>query len=222
MLKSKKSKFFVFSILSIVVLLCFIPLIGNMDYFFGMKAVKNQRIDGDVDVSVNINVELRSGIFFTFSYLYCIESEFTPNGGVTDVEIGEIHYNVYHNELNIYSYNGNYTPIILASRRINLLYGDNLSCQGSVDLNYQLNSIPQNDTVNFNPIYTHNIREQDAYNYLNVKTGIFMGYLASFFILPVILYFTIHPDFYEPSKEEKDKSEEYLNYLEKEKRRNKN
>lgn len=218
MLKSKKSKFVVISILSIVVLLCFIPLIGNLDYFFGMKAVKNQHIDGDVDVSVNINVELRSGIFFTFSYIYYIEFEFTPNGGVTDVEVEGINYNVYHNEVNIYTS----TPNVFASRRIDLLYGDNLSCQGSVDLNYQLNSIPQNDTVNFNPIYTHNIREQDAYNYLNVKTGIFIAYLASFFILPVILFFIIHPDFYEPSKGEKEKSEEYLNFLEKEKRRNKN
>ena len=71
MSKSKKSKFILFTILSIVVLLCFIPLIANLDYFFGMKGVENQHIDGDVDVSVTINVELYSSLF-SLSYFYYV------------------------------------------------------------------------------------------------------------------------------------------------------
>jgi hypothetical protein len=71
MSKSKKSKFILFTILSIVVLLCFFPLIANLDYFFGMKGVKNQHIDGDIDVSVTINVELYSSLF-SLSYFYYV------------------------------------------------------------------------------------------------------------------------------------------------------
>lgn len=99
-----------------------------------------------------------------------------------------------------------------------LLYRANLTYQGSIELNYQLNSNPKNDTVNFNIIYTHNIKEQDAYAYANGKSAIYIAYIASYFLLPIILFFTIHPDFLELSKEEKERSEEYLNYLEKRKK----
>lgn len=217
MSKSKKSKFILFTILSIVVLLCFFPLIANLDYFFGMKGVKNQHIDGDIDVSVTINVELYSSLF-SLSYFYYVEFDFTFNESVTDVEIEEIQYTVYHNGVFTYSYNGNYTPNVRVLRNIVLLYGDNLTYQGSIELNYQLISNPKNDTVNFDTIYTHNIKEQDAYAYANGKSAIFIAYIASFFLLPIILFFTIHPDFHEPSKEEKDRSEEYFNYLEKRKK----
>jgi hypothetical protein len=215
MLKSNKSKFILFTILSIVVLLCFIPLISNLDYLFGMKgAKKNQHIDGDVDVSVSINVELNTGL----SYFYYVEFDFTFNESVTDVEVEEIQYTFYHNGVSIYNYNGNYTPNIILSGNIELIYGDNLTYQGSIELNYQLISNPMNDTVNFNTIYTHNIKLQDAYAYPSVKSVIFLAYIASYFLLPIILFFTIHPDFYEPSKEEKERSEEYFNYIEKRKK----
>ena len=138
------------------------------------------------------------------------------------MEVEEIHYTVYRNGVNTYTYNGNYTPNMIVSQNIDLLYGDNLTCQGSIKLNYQLISNPKNDTVNFNTIYTHNIREQDAYAYANGKSAIFIAYIASFFLLPIILFFTIHPDFHEPSKEEKERSEEYYDFLAKRKQENNN
>ncbi len=221
MLKSKKSKFIVFTILSIVVLLCFIPLIDNMDYFFGMRRFKSQHIDGDVDLSVDITLELHSDIFST-RYIYYIETDLTFNESVTDVEVEGIHYRIYHNGVKIYTYNGYSTHVVALIRNIDFLYGDNLTFQGSFELNYQLNSNPQNDTMNFNLIFTYDIREQDLNNYKIGKSVIILAYIASFFLLPIILYFTIHPDFYEPSKEEKEKSEEYYNYLAKRKQENSN
>lgn len=221
MLKSKKSKFIVFSILSIIILICCLPLIGNMDYLFGTKRVKNQYIDGDVDVSVNINVELISSLFSP-SYFYYIEFDFIFNESITDVEVEGINYQVYHNGRNIYTYSGNYAPNVILSRNIGLLYGDNLTYQGSVELNYQLNNNPQNDIVNFNTTYTHNIREQDTYAYTNAKSAIIIAYIASFFLLPIILFYIIHPDFYTPSKEEKERSEEYYDFLAKRRQENNN
>jgi len=223
MLKSKKSKFIVFTILSIVVLLCFIPLIDNMDYFFGMRRFKSQHIDGDVDLSVDITLELHSDIFST-RYIHYIEFDLTFNESVTDVEVEGIHYRVYHNGAKIYTYisNSYFTAVSVSLGGPDVLYGDNLTFQGSVELNYQLNSNPQNDTMNFNLIFTYDIREQDLNNYKIGKSVIILAYIASFFLLPIILYFTIHPDFYEPSKEEREKSEEYFNYLTKKKQENSN
>ncbi|GAH61404.1 unnamed protein product [marine sediment metagenome] len=146
----------------------------------------------------------------------------TFNESVTDVEVEGIHYRIYHNGVKIYTYNGYSTHVAALIRNIDFLYGDNLTFQGSFELNYQLNSNPQNDTVSFNLIFTYDIREQDVQTFKIGKSVIILAYIASFFLLPIILYFTIHPDFYEPSKEEKEKSEEYYNYLAKRKQENSN
>jgi len=219
MLKTKKSKFLVFTTLTIAVLLCLIPLIGNLDYLLGLKEIKNQNIDGDVDVSVYLSVELESGFLSPVRYSYYVEFDFTYNASVTAVEIERIYYRIYHNTVNIYTYNGTYFPNVIVLRTIDLLFGDNITCQGSVDLNYQLDSNPQNGTVNYNLVYTFSVREQDAYGYISLKNAIFITYIASFFLLPIILYFIIHPDFYEPSKREKEKSDEYFDYLVKRKQK---
>lgn len=223
MLKSRKSKFIVFTILSIVVLLCFIPLIDNMDYFFGMRRFKSQHIDGDVDLSVNITLKLHSDIFLT-RYIHYIEFDLTFNESVTDVEVEGIHYRVYHNGAIkiIYSSNSYFTSMSISLGGPDLLYGDILTYQGSIELNYQLNDNPQNDTVNFNLILTYDIKEQDLFNYTIGRSVFNLAYIASFFLLPIILFFTIHPDFYEPSKEEKEKIEKYFNYLTKKKQENSN
>jgi len=217
MVKSKKSNFIfiVFTILTIVVLLCLNPLIGMMDYFFGFNRIKNQTIDGDVDVNVAMNVELNSGLLDPVAYLYYVEIDFTFNASVTAVEIERIDCEIYQNTINIYSYNGTllYWPKIISSRSIELSFGDNLTCQGSVDLNYQLNSNPQNGTVNYNLVYTHSIKEQDAHNFMLFENTIIIVYILSFFVLPIILFFIIHPDFHNPSKKEKEKIEGYLDYL---------
>lgn len=223
MLKSRKSKFIVFTILSIVVLLCFIPLIDNMDYFFGMRRFKSQHIDGDVDLSVNITLKLHSDIFLT-RYIHYIEFDLTFNESVTDVEVEGIHYRVYHNGAIKINYNSNsyFTSMSISLGGPDLLYGDILTYQGSIELNYQLNDNPQNDTVNFNLILTYDIKEQDLFNYTIGRSVFNLAYIASFFLLPIILFFTIHPDFYEPSKEEKEKIEKYFNYLTKKKQENSN
>jgi len=224
MFKTKKSKFIVITILVIVGLLCLYPLIGNIDYFFGIKEIKNQTIDGDVDVSVTMDVKLKAGYFTgVITYSYYVEYDFKYNASVTAVEIKRYDYRIYHNARNIYTYNGTYWPIIRHTRSIELKYGDNLTYQGSVDFNYQLNSNPQNDTVNYYLVYTLSITEQDAYDYIYLKSTIFLAYIVSFFLLPIILYLIIHPEFYEPSKEEKEKSEEFFDKLEKRnlKKRNK-
>ena len=219
MVKSKESKFIVFTILIIVVLLCLIPLIGSIDYFFGLKGSKNITIDGDVDMNVAMSIELNSNLLNPVAYLYYLEIDFTFNASVTAVEIERIDCEIYQNIINLYTYNGTllYWPKIISSRSIELSFGDNLTCQGSVDLNYQLNSNPQNGTVNYNLIYTHSIKEQDAHNFMLFENTIIIVYLLSFFLLPIILFFIIHPNFHEPSKKEKEKSEEYLDFLAKRK-----
>lgn len=216
MFKTKKSKFIVITILAIVGLLCLNPLIENIDYFFGIKEIKNQTIDGDVDVSITMDVELNAGYFTgVIRYSYCVKYDFKHNASVTAVEIERYDYRIYHNTRNIYTYDGPYWPNIRHTRVIELKYGDNLTYQGSVDFNYQLNSNPHNDTVNYNLVYTLSITEQDAYDYIFLKSTIFLAYIVSFVLLPIILYLIIHPDFYKPSKEEKEKSEEFFDKLEK-------
>ena len=219
--KKKKSKFIfiIFTILTIIVLLSLFPLIGSIDYFFGLKGSKNITIDGDVDVNVAMNVELNSGLLSPVAYLYYVEIDFTFNASVTDVEIERIDCDIYQNTIRIYTYNGTllYWPKIISSKSIELSFGDNLTCQGSVDLNYQLNSNPQNGTVNYNLVYTHSIKEQDAHNFMLFENTIIIVYILSFFVLPIILFFIIHPDFREPSKKEKEKNEEYLDFLAKRK-----
>ena len=213
MFKTKKSKFIIVTILSIVVLLCLNPLIGMMNLFFGLNGSKTQTIDGDVDVSVTINVELGSSLGNLVFYFYYVEFDFTYNTSVTAVEIETVHYRIYYNTENLYNYDGLYWPNAYILRDIELDFGDNLTCQGSVDLNYQLNSNPQNGTVNYSFVYSHSVTQLDAINYVIFKNAIFLTYIASFIVVPIILYFIIHPDFHEITKEEKEKNEEYRDYL---------
>ena len=184
-----------------------------MDYAFGFKKIKNQTIDGDVDVSVSMDVTIESGIFSPVKHSYYVIFDFTSNASVTAVEIERVNYQIYQNTNNIYTYNGSYWPNTIFIRSIELSFGDNLTCQGSVDLNYQLNSNPQNSTVNYNLVYTNSIRIQDVQSIIIFKGAIIIAYTLSYFLLPIILFFTIHPDFYEPSKKEKEKGEEYFDYL---------
>jgi len=211
MFKPKKSKFMVFTILSIVVLMCLYPLIGMMDNVFRFNIFKNQTIDGDVDVRVTMNVKLSSGIFGPVEYFYYVGFDFTFNESVTAVEIEGINYQIYQSPGYIYTYNGTYWGV--SGRRVELTFGDNLTCQGSVDINYQLNSNPQNVTVNYNLVYTHSIREQDAHNFILFENTIIVVYVLSFFLVPIILFFKIHPEFHEPSEKIKEKNEEYLDFL---------
>ena len=213
MLKTKKSKFKVATILTIAVLLCLYPLLGVfMRLAFGFEKIKNHTIDGDVDVSVSMNLRFDSSVFSPVTYHYSVEFDFTYNTSVTAVEIERINYQIYRGSRNIYTYNGTYWQ---HSGSTALSFGSNLTCQGFVDLNYQLNSNPQNSTVNYNLVYTNSIRIQDVQSIVIFKNAIFIFYNLSFFLLPIILFFTIHPDFYEPSKEEIEKGEEYFDYLEK-------
>ncbi len=218
MFKTKKSKFIVITILTIVVLLCLNPLLGMMDYLFRFNIIKNQTIDSDIDVGVTMNVKLSSGIFSPVEYFYYVGFDFTFNASVTDVEIERINYQIYQSTGYIYTYNGTYWGI--SGRRVELIFGDNLTCQGSVDINYKLNSNPQNVTVNYNLVYTHSIREQDAHNFILFENIIIIVYVASFFLLPIVLFFIIHPEFHEPSKKVKQKNEEYLDFLTKMKPKN--
>ena len=57
--------------------MCLIPLIGSIDYFFGLKGIKNQTIDGDVDMNLAMSVELNSGLLNPVAYLYYVEIDFT-------------------------------------------------------------------------------------------------------------------------------------------------
>ncbi|MHA1509440.1 MAG: hypothetical protein ACTSO6_12130 [Promethearchaeota archaeon] len=217
MVKTKKSKFIIFTILSVVILLTLSPLIGLMDTFFRLKANKIQTIDGEVNVSVSINVEFDSIYFEMVYYSYFIEFDFTHNASITAVEVGNVNYRIYHNTRIMETYSGLYYPNVVFFRSIEIGFGDNLTCQGSVDLNYQLNSVPQNDTISYDLIYSHSIRKQDANSFAINKAAIFIAYIASFFLVPLILYFKIHPDFHEPSKEEKEEIDKFFDYLKKEK-----
>jgi len=213
MLKTKKSKFIVFTCLSIAVLASFSPLLINYDDFFGLKGTKNQTIDGDVDVSVTMNIELEHSRGDSGWYIYYMEFDFTYNASVTAVEIERISYRIYHNTIIVYSYNDIYFPNRKYRRGIELFSGDNLTCQGSVDLNYQLNSNPQNDTVNYNLVYNLNIEGQDLQGFFLLKFSLTFAYIVSFVVIPVFLYFTIHPDFYQPSNKEKEESAEFFDKL---------
>ncbi len=213
MIKTKKSKFIVFTILSIVILLCLSPLIGMIDSSYRLTGDKIQTIDGDVNVSVIINVEFNSIYFEMVYYSYYIEFDFTYNTSITAVEIGTVNYRIYHNTRIKHIYDGPYMSNVAMLRNVELLFGDNLTCQGSVYLNYQLNNVPQNDTINYNLVYSHSIRKQDANSFAINKAAIFIAYIASFFLIPIILYFIFHPDFYEPSEEEKEEIDQFLDYL---------
>jgi len=210
MLKTKKSKFIVFTCLSIAVLASFSPLLINYDDFFGYKWIKNQTIDGVVNVHVTLNVELDTSVQVSVYYRYYMEIDLTYNSSVTVVEIERVNYQIYHNMDIEFSYNGIYYQNIIITRGIILLFGDNLTCQGSVDLSYQLNSNPQNDTVNYNLVYNLNIRGEDAQMFFFLKDFLNIVYIASFVVIPVFLFFTMHPEFYEPSNEEKEENAEFF------------
>jgi len=215
MFKSKISKFIIFTIISIVVLLCLFPLVGSSREIFRIDKVINQRFNGDIDMVVYVNVETYPDISW-----YYVEFDFIYNETVSDVEVDGIHYDVYQNTNKIYTYNGNYTTSYIISRSIVLHYGDNLTCQGSVELIYQLNSNPKNDTVNFYLMYTHNIRDWDGLPFFVIINAIYIAYIVSFLLVPIILFLIIHPDWQEPSVEEKKEDEEYFKYLGKKRQEN--
>ena len=208
-----KSKFIFFICLSIAILASLAPLLINYDGFFGLKGVKNQTIEDDVKLHITMTVELDMGDAASGYYIYYVEFELDHNSSVTDVEIERVNYRIYHNMHTEYIYNGIYYHNIIVTRGIPLLYRDNLTFQGSVDLNYQLNSIPQNTTLNYNLVYTNNFRRQDALGSVLLKYALTLIYIASFFLIPVILYFIIHPDFYEPSREEMEEIEEFFDNI---------
>ena len=201
MFKTKESKFIVSTILTIIFLLCLIPVIGMINNSLGINRIKNQTIDGDVDVSVSLNVDLWT-YQIPITYVYQVVFDFTFNASVTNVEIERINYIIYLNFVEILS--GNFVA---------LSFGDNITCQGSVDINYQLNSNPQNTTVNYNLVYTHSVMRKDAHALIILKYAIIIAYIASFLLLPTILFYTVHPDFHGISKEERKKGEEFHNFL---------
>ncbi len=220
MLKTKKSKFVAITVLTIVGLLFLIPVINTMDYLFGISSNKNQTFDSDVDVTVTINVEYLSYTENLVRYSYEVGFDFAFNSSVTAVNITSIEVVFYRNTEMLGTLRGIYLygidPSYVGSfgTRSVLAFGDNLTCQGYVNMSYQLNSNPQNSTVNYNLVYINNVREYEAYNFNLFQGVVFVAYRVSFVILPLIWFFVIHPDFHESSKEEKEKNEEYLKHLE--------
>ena len=97
-----------------------------------------------------------------------------------------------------------------------------MTLQGSVDLSYQLLSNPMNSSENYNLIYNHDIRGQDVGDYILFRYTIFWLYVTSFFFMPIVLYFVIHPDFREPSDEEKKEYDEFFEKIRKVNREKRN
>lgn len=212
MFKTKKSKFKVITILIIVGLLCLVPVIHMMDYIFGISKVHYQIFDNDV---ATMNVEFISYTENRVQYDYWVGFDIEFNSSVTAVEVERNEFQIYYNAEDvidsIVTFDGAFGSSF--GGRIVLKFGDNLTCQGSVNISYHLNSIPQNGTVDYNLVYIHTVREYDAYSFMLFESTVIIAYIISFVLLPTILFFIIHPDFHEPSKEEKEENEEYLKHL---------
>ena len=215
MFKTKKSKFKAITILIIVGLLCLIPVIHMMDYIFGISGDYYQTFDSDIDVRVTMKVEFSSYTENHVQYYYQVGFDIAFNSSVTAVEIESNEFTIYRNTEDVIDsnvYDGSAFGSMFGGW-VGLQFGDNLTCQGSVNISYQLNSNPQNGTVDYNFVYTHTIREYEAYSFMLFEGFVIIAYFVSFPLLPIILFFIIHPDFHEPSKEEKEENEAYLKHL---------
>lgn len=210
MFKTNKSKFLVISIITLVTLVGLSPLIFNYDNFFGIRRITDQTIDDDVNVHVSLILEIEAGVAILGYFTYYVAFDLSSNASVTAVEVERINYEIYLNTRRVDYYNGAYDPSIRVIRSTILEFEDNMTLQGSIDINYQLNSNPTNKTVFYNLIYTNNVRGEEFQGYILLKYTVFWSYILSFIILPLVLYFIIHPDFRQPSKEEKKEFDEFF------------
>jgi hypothetical protein len=164
-------------------------------------------------MGVSLNIEVDTSVAIQDYFFYYVDFDLSSNASVTAVEVSRIIYHKYLNSELEDIYNGNYNPSYVIARSDRLRFNDNLTFQGIIDLNYQIFDNPKNSTVFYSLVYIHDIRGQDVQGYILLKYVIFWTYITSFFFVPFILYFIIHPDFREPSKEEKKEYDEFFDKI---------
>ena len=216
MVRTNKILFIIFTVISVIGLIALYPLLYDLDDIVNFNGEAKQIIEGDVNADLCFKINFEDGGGMTIEGIrITLGVKYIYNESIDSLDINTIHFDVYHNTEAITSFtSGGYLNFRLY-HRVSLRYRDNITFIGYIDLNYTLNSNPFNDTLYFNLVYTHNIGDPEAQGYLFGKILVNLLYYASFVIVPLVLYFIIHPDFAILKKKEEEKVEDYYDFLKK-------
>lgn len=172
------------------------------------------------DVKLYLNGWSHISIVDTFSYSYQIF--FYPYSS-SDVNVsGLVHYSyeIYVNNYSKDSHSEYFDPtlsLIKYGNTPDLSYLDNVTFQGFTEIQYYNNTLPQNETFNFELRFQHTIKYSDIllarYNTLWMGSLVFIPiYLI---IIPPIWFYVTKP-IVQRSKETIEKDNEYSDYLKEE------
>jgi hypothetical protein len=215
--RTNKTIFIILTVISIIGLIVLFPLLNNLDDLVNFNGEAKQIIEGDVDADVNFKINFEGGRWMRIEGIYITMSvKYTYNESIASLDINTLHFDVYHNMGKITSFTSSGNLNFQLYHSVDLRYKDNITFIGYINLNYTIASIEFNDVLHFNMVYTHNIGDPEAQGYLFTKILLHILYYASFVLVPLILYFIIHPDFGIIKKKDKEKVEDYYDFLKKE------
>ena len=215
--RSNKILFIILTISSIIGLIVLFPLITNLDDLFNFNGEARQIVEGDVDADVNFKINFEGGRWMRIEGIYItLRVKYIYNKSVDSLDVNTLHFDVYHNMGKITSFTSGGNVNFQLYHSVDLRYRDNITFIGYINLNYTIASNEFNDVLHFNMGYTHNIGDPEAQGYLFGKILLHILYYASYVLVPLILYFIIHPDFGTLEKKEEEKVEDYYDFLKKE------
>ncbi|NHJ21559.1 MAG: hypothetical protein EAX91_11490 [Candidatus Lokiarchaeota archaeon] len=215
--RSNKILFIILTVSSILGLIALFPLLNNLDDLFNFNGEVKQTVEGDVDAEVAFKINFEGGFWMKIEGIHItMKVKYIYNESVESIDINSLHFDVYHNSGKITSFtSGGYVNFQLY-HSVDLRYRDNITFIGNINLNYTIASIEFNEVLHFNMVYTHNIGDPEAQGYLFTRVLLHILYYASFVLVPLILYFIIHPDFGTLEKKEEEKVGDYYDFLKKE------
>ena len=216
-IRSNKILFIILTVSSIIGLIVSYPLLNNLDDIVNFNGEAKQLIEGDVGVDVNFKINFEGGSWMRIEGIsITLSVKYIYNESIDSLDVNTLHFDVYDNSGKIASFtSGGFLNFRLYCR-VDLMYRDNITFTGYINLNYTIASNEFNEILHFNMVYTHNIRDPDAQGYLFLKVILYFLYYASFVLVPLILYFIIHPDFAKLKKKEEEKVDDYYDFLKKE------
>ncbi|MFX0012364.1 MAG: hypothetical protein ACFE9R_18775 [Candidatus Hermodarchaeota archaeon] len=221
--RSKKILFIILTVSSIIGLIVSFPLLNNLDDLVNFNGETKQLIEGDVDAEVNFKINFEGGFWMRIEGIHIImRVKYIYNESVDSLDVNTLHFDVYHNSGKITSFTSGGNINFQLYHSVDLRYRDNITFIGYINLNYTIASTEFNEVLPFNMVYTHNFGDPEAQGYLFGKILLYILYYASFVLVPIILYFIIHPDFGILKKKDEERVEDYYDFLKKKRENDEN
>ena len=213
---------FVFStVLAIFFLALAAPAVFNFDEFFGIGHIRTAR-EYTADYSDGygeLNMDMSLDITLPDRYSYRLTAHLSTGSAVKIVGIRFLNYTVIAKGSPIATNIVYWSPPreqFSYGSSVLLKKGELITWSGSAEVHFISNSIVQNETFDFILGITIPMSTEDIYNMDLIEYVIFFTWIMAFVVVPIILNFTIKPQFNVPLDEEtKKKQKKYYDFFKK-------